>query len=337
MKKTLFAALALAFVASCSNEEVVEMAQKEAIGFDNAFVNNSTRSVNDPSYSSTTDEGKGMFEKFQVYGFVEGAALWTDGETVTGPSTWTYTNTQYWINGADYTFHAVAPETGWTKTDATAEGGVSLSFTNNGESDVLYAYATAEGKPNGQNAPVELTFRHILSKVKFSFKNEYDVENATIKVSDIHITNAYATGDATLNNSTTSWDNQEGTLNLDFGDVTQATATQDVADAYGVGTLDSYNECLLIPSEAREYEVTFTVQLLISNTPIATYNHKANVSLALVAANSYNITAKINTSNIDPNNEQDPIEFTVTEITGWTPGTNPDEITTTEPNTTTQP
>ena len=38
MKKTLFAALALAFVASCSNEEVVEMAQKEAIGFDNAFI-----------------------------------------------------------------------------------------------------------------------------------------------------------------------------------------------------------------------------------------------------------------------------------------------------------
>ena len=113
MKKTLFAALALVSMASCSNEEVLEVAQKEAIGFENAFVNNSTRSVSDPSYASNK-----MFNNFKVYGFVNGSALWAEGEDVTGPTTWTYANTQYWINGANYTFHAVAPATGWTKTAA---------------------------------------------------------------------------------------------------------------------------------------------------------------------------------------------------------------------------
>ena len=73
MKKTLFAALALAFVASCSNEEVVEMAQKEAIGFDDAFINNSTRSTIDPSYTETN-----MFVDFGVYGFVEGSTLFNN-------------------------------------------------------------------------------------------------------------------------------------------------------------------------------------------------------------------------------------------------------------------
>ena len=328
MKKTLFAALALAFVASCSNEEVVEMAQKEAISFENAFVNNSTRSVNNPSYSSTAGEGKGMFDKFQVYGFVEGAALWTDGETVTGPTTWSYTNTQYWINGADYTFHAVAPATGWTKTAATAEGGVSLSFTNDGKSDVLYSTATAQGKPKGENSTVALTFRHILSKVKFSFENAYNSASSTIKVSNIHITNAHNTGNVVLNGDATTWSAHNENLDLDFGDATTDDATTDEATAYGYGTtLESYNELLLIPGIEYTYNVTFTVHLLVSGEEIDTYDHDVNVKFTPAAGNSYDILAKIDPKNIDPENPdgQEAIQFTVTNITGWT-GNNVDDI-----------
>lgn len=324
MKKTLFAALALVSMASCSNEEVLEVAQKEAIGFENAFVNNSTRSVYDPSYSSTQNEGQGMFNNFKVFGFVNGAALFAaEGETVTGPTTWTYTNTQYWINGANYNFHAVAPATGWTSTKATKDG-VSLSFTNDGKRDVLYASAEATGKPTGQNSTVGLTFRHILSKVKFSFENAYNATNATIKVSDIHITNAHQTGSVALNAATT-WSDLAGTLNLDFGDATQDNAEEDEATAYSNGTtLESYNECLLIPSAEYEYEVKFTVHLLISNAEIDTYSHTVKVKFAPLAGNSYDIKAIINPSNIDPENPegQDPIVFTVTAINGWT--TNPE-------------
>ena len=316
MKKTLFAALALVSMASCSNEEVLEVAQKEAIGFENAFVNNSTRSDFDPSYASNK-----MFNNFKVYGFVEGYALWDEGETVTGPTTWTYANTQYWINEANYTFHAVAPATGWTKTAATANDGVSLSFTNDGKSDVLYSTATAQGKPKGKNSTVELTFRHILSKVKFSFENAYNSASSTIKVSDIHITNAHQTGSVVLNGDATTWSAHNGTLDLDFGDATTDDATKDEATAYGHGTtLESYNELLLIPGIEYTYNVTFTVHLLVSDKEIDTYSHNVDVKFTPVAGNSYDILAKIKPKNIDPENPdgQEAIQFTVHSITDWT-------------------
>ena len=54
MKKIFLIGLAAtAMLASCSNDETVEMAQQKAIGFSNAFVNNGTRSIVDPSF--TTD------------------------------------------------------------------------------------------------------------------------------------------------------------------------------------------------------------------------------------------------------------------------------------------
>lgn len=52
MKKIFLIGLAAtAMLASCSNDETVEMAQQKAIGFSNAFVNNGTRSVEDPSFT----------------------------------------------------------------------------------------------------------------------------------------------------------------------------------------------------------------------------------------------------------------------------------------------
>ena len=75
--KKLFTILAVAAtLVSCAKEDVVREAAREAIGFDNAFVENSTRSVNDPSFDADN-----MFSDFAVYGFVEGATLF-DGVKV---------------------------------------------------------------------------------------------------------------------------------------------------------------------------------------------------------------------------------------------------------------
>ena len=66
MKKIFLIGLtAAAMMASCSNDETVEMAQQKAIGFSNAFVNNGTRSVHDPSFTTLT------LEDFAVYGFTQ--------------------------------------------------------------------------------------------------------------------------------------------------------------------------------------------------------------------------------------------------------------------------
>ena len=342
MKKTLLLVAAAVALVACSKEETLVQQAPEAIGFDNAFVENSTRSVNDPSFDADN-----MFSDFAVYGFVEGATLFdgtrvarenlAEDQTKTG---WEYAGTQYWIAGAKYNFNAVAPMTdgGWTKTDATKDA-TTLSFTNDGATDLLYAYATAEGKAEG-NGAVAFTFRHVLSKVKFSFTNGYNATNATIRVKNIQITDALASGKVVLSN-TTVWSEQAGDLTLNFGNAAltaednAATATEDkgLVLAYN-DTIESYNELFMIPGASDTdatvenadkttttytdvYTVKFTVELLVSGTEVKEYTHTVYTKFAPVAGNSYDIAATITAENIDPEHTQEPIEFTVNTLPGW--------------------
>ena len=346
MKKTLFAALALVSMASCSNEEIVEVAQKEAIGFENAFVNNSTRSVTDPTI---TIDGTNPLVDFAVYAHVEDAVLF-NGVTVDKTtknndlkSSWKYDGTQYWIAGANYNFYAVAPVTNkkWSLVDnENKRTGVILSFENDGTQDVLFAKMAQMGKVSG-NEYVKFEFDHILSKVKFSFENAYDATNATIKVKNIKITNAHKNGQVALGHSVKSWDEEKytGTLELDFGMATDNEATVNVFEndevEFGEGaTYESQKELLLIPGAVTGgYIVTFDVELLVNGTLVKTYKHKATVDFTPLVGCSYDIKAIIDAKNIDPEHKQEAIEFTVTKINGWTPVTNLEGITTTVPNT----
>ena len=335
MKKVIFALAAVVALAACSKEQTISFDKGDAIGF-NTFVENSTRSVYDPSYTNAN-----MFSDFAVYGFVEGAVLF-DGtkvaKTITNndlESAWKYEGTQYWIAGANYNFNAVAPMTngGWTKVDdGTNKDATKLTFTNNGTTDLLYATTTQQGAVSDNNA-VEFEFRHVLSKVKFSFENAYNATNATIKVKNIVVTNAHKTANVVLTDNT-AWDGHataEG-FTLDFGMATDDEATADVKEnvevAYAYGaTYESQNERFLIPSTTYEYNVTFTVELLVSNSVVATYNHTATATFAPAAGNAYDIKTVITPKNIDPNNEQEPIEFTVYSLGGWDNGNTVDSTT----------
>ena len=340
MKKTILAVAALVAVGmtSCNNDE--ELLQgNEAIGFSNVFVDNSTRSISDPSYTNDN-----LFNDFAVYGFVEDAVLF-DGNTVSKSITnnalqsdWKYEGTQYWIAGAKYNFAAIAPKSGagWTtaKCILNNNGAVetTLSFTNNGTTDLLYSNpATIQGMVSG-NDKVKFTFNHLLSKVKFSFKNNYNASNAKIKVSNIKINNAYETGTVTLTGANTiGWTYQTPSLGLDFGAATDDESTTDKKEgadvAFGFGkTYESLNERLLIPSQRADgenagYKVTFTVDLLINDIFVKKYEHTAYVNHEFVAGHSYDIVAEINAENIDPEKKQEPIEFTVKTVNGWTPQT----------------
>ena len=328
MKKTLLAILATVAMVACSNDEIVREAAPEAIGFDNAFVNNSTRSVNDPSLTV------GTLNDFAVYGFVEGATLFNgnrvakedlaEDQEKTG---WEYKGTQYWIAGANYDFYAVAPYNGnWViKADPKpASTGAQISFTNvNGTQDLLYSgIVECEGEVSGNDA-VAFTFKHILSKVKFSFENGYNASTATIRVRDIKITNAYETGVAILG-AAAAWDEQADAIEINFGDATEPEGAYDKANAYTT-VYESNNERFLIPSDSRGYNVSFVVDLYINGQLVDVnadvyetgYVHTATVTFAPQAGHSYDIKATIDATNIDPNHAHEPIEFTVTPITAW--------------------
>ncbi len=328
MKKVFFALAAVVALAACSKEQTVSFDKGEVIGFENAFVDNAVRSVNDPSLTATT------LSDFAVFGYVEGATLF-DGVKVSKSITnnelksdWKYEGTQYWIAGANYNFNAVAPLTGgnWTKVvEGTNKDATKISFTNNGTTDLLYATVAQQGKVSG-NAYVAFSFRHVLSKVKFSFENAYNATNATIRVKDIVITNPHKTANAVLTDVTT-WDDHAtaNDFSLNFGMATDNEATTDadakenVEVAYGyLETYESQNELFLIPSATPyQYQVSFTVELLVSDSVVATYNHTATTTFAPEAGKAYDIKTEINAENIDPNHAQEPIEFTVNTLPGW--------------------
>lgn len=346
MKKTLLAILATVAMVACSNDEIVREAAPEAIGFDNAFVENSTRSVNDPSFTNTAT---GIFADFAVYGYVENAVLFpgiTVAKTINNDdlsSTWKYGGTQYWVAGAKYNFAAIAPKTngGWTNASTAVVDGnsaitTSFTFTNNGTTDLLYdEVENLPGKVSGNDA-VGFDFRHILSKVKFSFLNNYNVESAKIAVNSIKIENAYTTAEVALSNSATTWSNHSNTgLELVFGNASDNEATEEkenAADAtYGCGkTYESLNERFLIPGAipavtgvdgiTNAYKVTFLVDLYINDVKVnaTPYQHTAYVEFTPVAGYAYDIKAEITPANIDPSHAQEPIEFTVNTIGAWT-------------------
>ena len=355
MKKVIFALAAVVALAACSKEQTVVMPEGNAIGF-NTFVDKATRSAVDPSY--TNDK---LFANFGVFGTVEGAELFNN-KTVSGSGingTWTYEGTQYWIAGAKYNFAAVAPKTvkvndvdtnvytnaAYTVTsngegaEKTYSGTTILSFVNNGKIDLLYAEATAVGEAgsgdaeNPANEKVGFNFRHVLSKVKFSFQNDYNATNSFIAVKNVKIQNATVSANATLNEDT-EWNGQAGAFVLDFGHATDNEATdpkEATVSKYACnGVYETEKELLLIPGAAialqddtnAGYKVTFDVELYIGEALIRTYNHVAYANFTPVAGNCYDIKTAINTSNIDPLHQQEAIQFTVTAVEGWSTDDN---------------
>ncbi|MBO7312903.1 MAG: fimbrillin family protein [Alistipes sp.] len=342
MKKILIELCAVATLASCTKNEVLSY-DKEAIGFDNAFVDNSTRSVVDPSFANTEEK---MFDDFQVYGYVAGAPVFgADGVKVTktvtdGNVNWTYSGVQYWIAGAIYNFSAVAPVTngGWTKTNADKDA-TTLSFTNDGDTDLLYAQNPVyTAVTEGTNGTVGFTFRHVLSKVKFSFVNKYAATNSSIRVKDIKILDAYQKGSVVLNANSSTWTPTTGTnnLTLNFGNaaltVADNSATKDENDkGYAFtanNTVESYNELFMIPgagatsytvdsTQMNGYTVQFTVELLVDGKEIKQYTHTIYTSFVPEPGKAYDLKAEITPESIDPEHQQEEIKFTVTTITDW--------------------
>ena len=344
MKKVIFALAAVVALAACSQEDVIVADKGAAIGFD-TFVENSTRSVNDPSWSNAK-----LFENFGVYGYVENAVLFNNVE-VTGSGLngeWSYADnlTQYWITGAKYNFAAIAPKANAHKDVVFSValngdeyvGTTVLPFTNvDGTNDLLYAQnAQYVAGFSGQNGKVGFNFRHLLSKVKFSFENAYNASNATIRVKNVKMTNTWKSATATLGVNSTSWgSHKDATLNLDFGNAAVDAVDADYAYKYD-NTVETYNERLMIPGEAPEvtytkkdaegnptevkenvYVVEFTVELLVNGTVVKTYPHTAYAKFTPVAGNFYDIKTQINETNIDPDNKQESIQFTVTAIKDW--------------------
>lgn len=317
---------AAAMLASCSNDETVEMAQQKAISFSNAFVNNGTRSVVDPSFTTTS------LNDFAVYGFTQNGQIFDGVKVSKGGTTstgWSYDNVQYWVPGNTYTFGAIAPHSvaGNVSKVALPENAtkveMEVAFTNTDakQVDLLHAEpAQITGVTASYTNPVSMTFNHQLSKVKFSFANAVGV-GYNVKVSNVKITDAYETGTLTVGATENTWGGQtDKTLELNFGNVVADGAKADEAAfiAYAA-TLESYNEKLMIPmGSSAKYTVTFTAELFKDNVSLGVYNHRVEIkNVEFKLGYCYDFKASLTHKNITAEDELSPIEFAVTKVEDW--------------------
>lgn len=290
--------------ASCSSDENVEMANnKNAIEF-KTFVNNSTRA---------TDLTTTSLMKFKLWGRMEkedgtnkGGKPFDGTDFTRSGSIWNYTGNVYWEKDYKYSFQALAPHDAYTfnAPDNYGEWG-SLTFDNkNGENDLIYAGKIADIYRGGTcPAAVNLNFNHLLSRVRFLFKNAMD-DGSVVTVSNVKITNAYSKGTATLgeNLADVVWTPTEP-KELVFGNMTGK-----VDEVTGIS-----DHKYMIPATATDYNITFEVTR-VHHGVTDIYNHSAKISgLVLEKNKSYQLAATLDATNIDPENpDLCKIEFSVT-------------------------
>lgn len=250
MKKFLFLGIAAtAMFASCTKDEMVEMNPQNAIGFE-TFVDKSTRAA--------TDVTTANLEAFEVYGWrTKGTTtqqIFNAQEVTANKGVCTYSPLQYWVNGYKYNFEAVAPKSGAGGVTFTGSNGAStIEFVSDSETDLIYASAAADlSSDDATPNDVDLTFGHLLSRVKFTFTNGAGVNSAAkITVSDVKITNAGTTGVYTPSNGT--WAAATATSAVSF-------ASTSIADIVG-GASGATEHKYLIPYNVDGYNVSFTVTM----------------------------------------------------------------------------
>lgn len=214
-KSYLFAAAsATLMLASCTQNEVVEMPATRAIGFGTYVGNTSRAAAEDTDLDFLKNETKG--NGFYVFGSylntpndINTEIVVFDGKSSQSHvmykgSAWGYSPINYWLVGKQYRFVAYGPAAASNNGTATfkyADNTLSVEdFEATGNLDLV----VAEGKNNVNDyilasetatmEAVKFKFFHALSKVRFTFKNGWR-NLVTLHVSKVTLKGVKRTGD----------------------------------------------------------------------------------------------------------------------------------------------
>ena len=329
MKKLLFGVFAVLAMIACNRDEVVDVQQSSFITFGDSFVEVKTRAAADPSTTTAS------ISAFDVWGFIgQPSGTVFDKERVTkGENGWSYQNLQYWTPEDKFYFHAVSPVDDSNivvdTKEMNTEGLGNIAFTNvHGTTDLLYATLPIE---TGNVFPyyddkVTLKFMHLLSKIKFTFKNGFTNENTSLVVKNIKIVNAPAKGNIDVNKSRLDfvWNLTQGEFTeLAFGDVNGGNpmplySAEKVEN--GVFDPECAVERLTIPADnTRAYTIEFDLALYYGDQ-LGMESHK-EICLedqAFEIGKNYNLVATINAENF-ADEALKAIEFDVV-VENWVEG-----------------
>ena len=319
MKKIFIAMMAMAAFAACSTEEQIAAPQGDAIAFGDAFVDNATKAID----GTFANNGTGVNEltQFDVYGIVENANgavanIFCAEPVSKSGSVWTYdpNKTQYWVAGNSYSFAAV--KNGVVAVDDYDNMPATIAYDVTTQDDVLYAEVNNVNYA-GNVQPVKFTFNHLLSKVKFTVKNQMQYGNGnSYKVEEVRIVNAVETATYTVDGT---WGAHAGAHELNFGDIVTVGASQAEAALKllenGVG--ESNYERLLIPQTNAALTIKVNVKYYIADkanpgTDVLndSYTKEVVANLTLEAGKAYNFILTLG-------NPGEPITFAVENIVDW--------------------
>lgn len=288
--------IATMMLASCTNEDVLNVSDSRTIGFD-AFVGKTTK-------ADITDEN---IQEFYVFGgYDNNLTNVFNNVKVYLDDTWKYDNTQYWTADKTYKFQGYAPA---TNTAEAGENGVNFTkFVADGETDLLASEvvtrtttSTEEGISNSDL--IQLTFRHVLSKIKFKFTTNLD--NVNIAISDLTVNALPNTGTYTNSGTTGTWD-VSGNDNYTLSSTGTLTNSNDLVSG----------DAIVLPQTPNSISVTFTVTA--TGGLSLTKEHTVTLpATTLEEGNVYVYTANITAQNIDPENPLKPIEFGDPTVEEW--------------------
>lgn len=303
MKKLFLFISVFALLVACKREEP-NQPEAQYISFSQMSIENLMTAGFDNTLTTAN------LVDFDVWGH-NGAGVVFEGTKVEKQGDlWECAEEKMWEPDQTYHFHAFAPadavdNIGEYPNSEREEGLGNFVYTNAGDKDLIYAYATrVQGSLLNINSdPVQLEFEHLLSRVQFTFKNNLSEGNITI--TDVQITEAAKSaelncGDVDMANWT--W-NATSTGAYNFGN------TNTIAKGATTSTADVQ---FLFPATTRNYDISFS----IAYESDAAEERTATISdVNLVMGKSYNINVTIEDKDIVT--EQYKIEFFVAEVKDW--------------------
>lgn len=311
MKKIILATLAAATMVACAKDDIVVAPKGDAIAFDNAFVDKQTRSI-DPSITT------GSLTGFEVFATTKGDEanagvinifkhLQVSGSAAAG---WSYNSdyTQYWIDGNTYKFAAVVNGT------VTPDGNgmpSTIDYDATSQNDLLYAENTSYAPyiKATSNKTVAFTFDHILSKIKFSFRNLSPVGGYGYKVTDIKITGVGKSAICDVASYPDYTWTITDTTDAEFGDIVANDNDTEAVLVAPSATFSSKNERLVVPQDYANLIVSCRIATIINGQEADVENYSNTVAVNLEGGKAYNFVLSRELS--------DEIQFTVVKVNAW--------------------
>lgn len=281
----LFAAVTAIALAACTKTETTGVSEGNLIKFDNAFVGN-------PTKAGLAEIDKDNLTAFYVQGNFNSNKVFVDGfETVSKTATgqWVYTNLKEWQSGTWYWGAYSDGNDAVSNPDFAVDTEPKLTITDytlntDTPKDLVVAVSTTD---LSTNKPVEFTFRHALSQVKFTLTN--GVAKSDIKITNFEVSNVKSKATATVTTDAISWTaGGNETVTLTNEEMTAEADVAAVSDNFAVIPVDYGTDKITVkfkatidmtePTEDIVKYLTATIEPATTWKPGFRYNYTAEIT-----------------------------------------------------------